>query len=88
MLGTQPMADRGRGRPTKRPSGEQLFSVRMPKKLHRTLRLLCTAKGLALNDIAVEALDAWLKGQPEARQYGKLADEQIKREEAEAEEGE
>lgn len=86
MLGTQPMADRGRGRPTKRPSGEQLFSVRMPKKLHRTLRLLCTAKGLALNDVAVEALEGWLKDQPEARQYTKLAETQIKAEEAEGEE--
>jgi hypothetical protein len=83
MLGTQPMADGKRGRPTKRPSGEQLFSVRMPKKLHRTLRLLCTAKGLALNDVAVDALQAWLDAQPEARQYTKLAETQIRQEEAE-----
>ncbi len=69
-----------RGRPRKRPGGEQLFSVRMPKRLHRILRLLCTAKGLALNDVAVRALEVWLEAQPEGRQYARLAEAQIRRE--------
>lgn len=62
---------RGRGRP-KNPEPKkddvQSFSVRLPKPIHKTLKLVCTAKGTEMNEAVIEAVTVWLRAQPEYKQ--------------------
>lgn len=61
-----------RGRPKKAEQENQVelqpFSVRMPKKTHRTLKLVCTAQEKEMNDAVLEAVMQWLEHQPEYKQ--------------------
>lgn len=46
---------------------EKQLTVRMPKSLHKTLKLLCTEEDIVINNAAVEAIEEWI----EKRKAGK-----------------
>lgn len=64
-----PEEKKQRGRPKKleQPNQEELqpFSIRMPKSLHKTLKLVCTARDTEMNEAVIEAVEVWLEQQPE-----------------------
>ena len=55
------------------PPEEQSFSVRMPKTMHRTLRVLCAAEGLVMNNIVNEAVALWLSKHKGHEKYEVMA---------------
>lgn len=39
---------------------EKQLTVRMPKSLHKQLKLLCTEEDVVINNAAVEAIEDWI----------------------------
>lgn len=39
---------------------ERQLTVRMPKSLHKALKVLCAEEGLVLNNVANEAITEWI----------------------------
>jgi predicted HicB family RNase H-like nuclease len=75
MVSTQTMADKKPGRPRKREEGdEHSFTVRIPKKLHRLLRLLCADQDISINDAITLAVKSWAVEQPNYKTLERLAD--------------
>lgn len=50
----------------------QPYTLRLPKALHRNLRVFSLHKGQSLNDLIVETLERFWNEQPEARAYSKV----------------
>lgn len=62
------------GRPRKRDE-TQAYVLRLPKELHRQLRLYAVHQGKSLNDVLVEALTHWWSDHPERAKFMRLARE-------------
>ncbi|HKY38382.1 MAG TPA: toxin-antitoxin system HicB family antitoxin [Polyangiaceae bacterium] len=60
------------GRPRKHPE-TQSFSIRLPKDLHRQLRLYAVHQGQSLNDLIIGVLQGWWDDHPERRAFVRLA---------------
>lgn len=39
---------------------EKQLTIRMPKSLHKTLKLLCTEEDIVINNAANEAIEDWI----------------------------
>jgi predicted HicB family RNase H-like nuclease len=56
---------------TKKPAaaGDQKFVLRLPKDFHTALRHVAIDRGVSLNTLIAEVLQAWWSKQPEQARY-------------------
>lgn len=76
-----PMSEsvKAQGRPRQRPEGEQGLTIRLPKKVHRVLRLIAAAEGISLNEALTLAASSWIETRPNYRTYENLAEQALDR---------